>query len=534
MQDYRHLRFLIVDDFSDFRSSLKAMLRDLGAGEVDSAEHGEGAIALCRQKRYDVILQDYNLGSGKNGQQVLEELHAAGLISHQCVFIMVTAESSQAMVLSALEHEPDGYLTKPFNRASLVQRLDKLLQRKALLRPVLQALDRREPAQVLSACDRLSREDRRLLPLCQRYRAGALRELARHEELERLLRAVLADRAIPWAYQSLGKLLQTRGEYVQARQLYEQALQAFPLQPGLYDGLAAALAALGESGRAQQVLQDAVQLAPLAIRRQARLGGLALRNEDFAVAARAYRQAVQQGQHSRFHSPEYYLGLSQALLDGAGGEGLDKAAQAEINQTLSELEQQYPADPAVRVRAGLLQARSLQRCGEPERAAQVVAQALAGLQQLEEFFAADTALSLAGQLSQLGQIEAAEQLLQSCVAIHGDDPAVLQGAARLSRDPAILGRTREAVEFNRQGVRAYQLGRFNDALELFRRALALQPQNFSIALNTAQSLLRQRGEQASPELDAECRACLDVVRRMSPADPRYERYQQLCSKVFET
>ena len=77
MQDYSDKRFLVVDDFNDFLSSVKAMLREMGARDVDTANRGEEAIAMCRQKRYDIILHDYNLGAGKNGQQVLEELIAA-------------------------------------------------------------------------------------------------------------------------------------------------------------------------------------------------------------------------------------------------------------------------------------------------------------------------------------------------------------------------------------------------------------------------------------------------------------------------
>ena len=531
MQDYSDKRFLVVDDFSDFRSSVKAMLREMGARDVDTADRGEEAINMCRQKRYDIILHDYNLGAGKNGQQVLEELHAARLISHQCIFVMVTAESSQAMVLSALEHEPDAYLTKPFNRASLAQRLDKLVERKTLLRPILQALDKRNPAEVLAASEQLARQDKRLLPLCQRYRAGALRALGRGEELERLLNAVLAEREIPWAYLALGAQLLARGESQHARQLYEKALQTFPMQPGLYDGLASALEAQGDSARAQAVLEDAVRLSPLAIRRQAQLGKLALHNEDFGAASKAFRSAVDQGRNSRFKSAENYLGLSQALIAESGEQSLDKRAQAEINQALSEMHSQFGEDPALRLRAQLMQASSLHKAGDSARAAQLAAQAAAGLEQLGEFFSAEAALAVVGQLQQLGQAAAGETLLRNCVAIYGDDPQVLQGAARLTNDPDILGGTREAVELNRQGVRAYQLGRHGDALELFRRALALQPKNISIALNTAQSLLRQ-GE-LNDALRQECRACLDAVRMIPPGDARHARYRQLRQQVGE-
>ena len=116
MLQYGQKSFLIVDDFTDFRTSTRSMLRELGVRDVDTADSGEQALRMCAQKRYDVILQDFHLGDGKkNGQQVLEDLILDKHISHECIFIMVTAESSQAIVLSAIEHEPDAYLTKPFN-----------------------------------------------------------------------------------------------------------------------------------------------------------------------------------------------------------------------------------------------------------------------------------------------------------------------------------------------------------------------------------------------------------------------------------
>ena len=101
--------------------------------------NGNEVLELCRRNRYDVILHDYNLGEGLNGQQVLEQLHAEQLLSPHCIFIMVTAENTQAMVLAALECEPDDYLTKPFNKVTLQTRLERLIRRKQVLAPVLNA-----------------------------------------------------------------------------------------------------------------------------------------------------------------------------------------------------------------------------------------------------------------------------------------------------------------------------------------------------------------------------------------------------------
>ncbi len=532
MLDYSQTRFLVVDDFSDFRSSVKAMLRDIGAKDVDTADRGEDTLALCRNKRYDIILHDYNLGSGKNGQQVLEELIAGKLISHQCTFVMVTAESSQAMVLSALEHEPDAYLTKPFNRASLLQRLDKLVERKAALKPILQALDKGDQAAVLAACDAVSQQDKRYTPLCLRYKAGALRELNRNDELEQLLTGILADRPLPWACMALGALLHKRGQLQRAREVYENGLKQFAMLPGLYDGLAAVLASMGEAKKAQQMLEEAVKLSPLAIRRQMQLGKLAIENEDFGQASKAFRSAVEQGRNSRFKSPENYLGLSQALTAQAGDGPLDKRAQQEISQTLGELEKSYSDNPAVQVRARLAQAQSLVKSGDAAQAKKLTEEAMARMADLPQFFSAEVALQVAGQLRGLGQPAAGDALLKSCVEIYGDDPAVLQKVGEQTSDPAILGGGKEAVDLNRQGVRCYQQGQFDEALALFRRALALQPKNISIALNAAQSMLRLGGEKPPAELLAECRACLDAVSMIPDSDTRLERYQQLRQRAF--
>jgi tetratricopeptide (TPR) repeat protein len=531
MLDYGSKRFLIVDDFSDFRSSVKAMLRDLGARDVDTADRGEETLTLCRNKRYDIILHDYNLGGGKNGQQVLEELIAGKLISHQCIFVMVTAESSQAMVLSALEHEPDAYLTKPFNRASLDQRLGKLVERKTALKDILQGLDKQDPSAVLDACKSLSQQDKRYLPLCQRYQTTALRELGRLDEQEQLLNAVLAARPLPWAQVALAALLHKRGELSRAQSLYEEGLKLFPMMPALYDGLAAVLLAQGESQRAQQTLEDAVKLAPLAIRRQMQLGKLALDNQDFASAGKAYRSAMEQGRTSRFKSPENYLGLAQALTGQAGDGKLDKRLQIEVNQALGELDKAYTDDPTVQLRSRLALANSLMKSGEPRRAAQLAAEAVATLEKLPQFFAADTALNVASQLRALGQNAASDALLKNCVEVYGDDPQVMQGVARQTDNSAILSGGKEAVELNRQGVRCYQQKQLDEALTLFRQALALQPKNISIALNTAQSLLQLGGESITPVQLDEARRCLQVVSQMPETDARHARYQQLLRKA---
>jgi CheY-like chemotaxis protein/cytochrome c-type biogenesis protein CcmH/NrfG len=529
---YTKTSFLIADDFSDFRSSVRSMLRELGAMIVDTADTGEQALAMCALKRYDVILHDFNFGDGKkNGQQVLEDLMVDKLTSHESIFIMVTAENSQAMVMSALEWEPDAYLTKPFNRAGLAQRLEKLVQRKTLLKPILQALDRNKPAEVLAACASLAKKDERYAPLCLRYKAYALRDLNQLDELESLLKTILADRATPWAYAALGTLLLKTGKASEAQTVYERAIVAFPMIPTLYDGLADVLVVRGEVKRAQSVLEAAVRLSPLAVRRQRLLGKLALGNDDFESASKAYRHAVSQGKYSRFKDPESNLGLAHALISKNGDNGLDARSRVEINQTLGDVTKEYANDQGLQLRTGLMKATSLKH-SDPEAAAKLTAQSLALLQSMDNFLGSDAALLVATQLQQLGQEEAGAGLLKSCVEIYGDDPAIMQSIALLTDDPVILGAGKAAADLNLQGVRSYKAGNLAEAQGFFRSALALQSKNISIALNLAQALLYVKGAPPSAAGLEECRVCLEMIGLMPDTDPRFERYKKLQVRAF--
>src|SRR5690606_18573760 len=107
---YYKMHALIVDDFENFRGTLYKMLLDLGIGNVDSAATGEEALRYCKARNYDLILCDNNLGKGKSGQQVLEELRTTQNPCSQSLFILISAESSKSIIMAAYDYEPDAYL----------------------------------------------------------------------------------------------------------------------------------------------------------------------------------------------------------------------------------------------------------------------------------------------------------------------------------------------------------------------------------------------------------------------------------------
>ncbi|MBB1127344.1 response regulator, partial [Thiospirillum jenense] len=103
---------LIVDDFQNMRSTLRQMLLSLEYHDITPVATGEEALIKLRNRHYDIVLCDYNLGDGIDGQQVLDQARTEGTVDLSTVFIMVTAENTNEMVMGALESTPDAYLSK--------------------------------------------------------------------------------------------------------------------------------------------------------------------------------------------------------------------------------------------------------------------------------------------------------------------------------------------------------------------------------------------------------------------------------------
>jgi DNA-binding NarL/FixJ family response regulator len=141
IQRFHKLRYLIIDDFENFRVSMRQILQSFGVDKVETVSNGNAAIQLCTYEHFDVVLCDYNLGAGKNGQHILEELRHRKLLKRSSLFLMVTAETSKEMVMGAREYQPDAYLAKPVNRAMRENRLGSLIAQRYALLPINKEVD---------------------------------------------------------------------------------------------------------------------------------------------------------------------------------------------------------------------------------------------------------------------------------------------------------------------------------------------------------------------------------------------------------
>ena len=279
--------FLIIDDFGDMRGMIKSMLQGIGVTRLDVAANGKDAVGAMEAKRYDFILCDYNLGPGKNGQQVLEEARYRNLIGLGSIFIMITAENTFDMVMGAVEYEPDSYLTKPFTKDLLRARLDKMVEKKKNLKDVEQAVDRKDfEVAVVLLNKKIAGKPRNLRELIK-LKAELCFRAGDYQQAETILEGIIAEREMTWALLGLGKVHYARGDYEKARLFFEKLLLQNERFTAAYDWLARTLQMLDQCEDAQEVLQKAVILSPNAILRQQALGVLAMKNQDEETASKA-------------------------------------------------------------------------------------------------------------------------------------------------------------------------------------------------------------------------------------------------------
>jgi DNA-binding NarL/FixJ family response regulator len=117
---------VVVDDDSMMREMLKLILLSEDYPVVGEAANGQAAIALCAREKPGLVLLDINMPK-MDGMQALEEIHKA---SPATVVLMVSAEATLDKVREAMEKGAAGFVVKPLNPASVLDRIAKCLNGK--------------------------------------------------------------------------------------------------------------------------------------------------------------------------------------------------------------------------------------------------------------------------------------------------------------------------------------------------------------------------------------------------------------------
>ena len=107
-------KVLVIDDQQQMRQIIRESLYRLGIRNVVMAGNAREALKAMQVENVDVVLSDYNLGEGTDGQQLLEVARSTKVLNPTAPWIFITANSLRTDVLAAGDFTPDGYIVKPF------------------------------------------------------------------------------------------------------------------------------------------------------------------------------------------------------------------------------------------------------------------------------------------------------------------------------------------------------------------------------------------------------------------------------------
>ncbi|QCI65745.1 response regulator [Phreatobacter stygius] len=113
---------LVVDDYNTMIRIIRNLLKQLGFDDIDDASDGSAALAKMKEKKYGLVISDWNM-EPMTGYELLKEVRSDGFLA-RTPFIMVTAESKTENVIAAKKAGVNNYIVKPFNAQTLKAKID--------------------------------------------------------------------------------------------------------------------------------------------------------------------------------------------------------------------------------------------------------------------------------------------------------------------------------------------------------------------------------------------------------------------------
>lgn len=101
---------------------IRNLLKQLGFENIDDAADGAEALGKLKEKSYGLIISDWNM-EPMTGYELLKEVRADDVLA-KTPFIMVTAESKTENVIAAKKAGVNNYIVKPFNAATLKNKIN--------------------------------------------------------------------------------------------------------------------------------------------------------------------------------------------------------------------------------------------------------------------------------------------------------------------------------------------------------------------------------------------------------------------------
>ena len=527
-------RVLIIEDQKAFQVMLKGLLLNLGAKEVEAKRTGEAGIAAYVRRPFDVMLVDYNLGRGKNGRQVLEELKHRAVLKGDTIFFIITGDNTRPMVLSALEHQPDDYLTKPFSHRVLRSRLVRAYKRRMWLKDVFRSLYQQDYDACINACQRHIDSQSRYSGYCQKLQIELFNKTGRLEQAEAAIKQVMAEGKQPWVQLKLAEVRLSQKRPEDALQIAEAVLKKLPNAIEAQDIKTQCYLLLEDNEEALSSARQSINMAPFSINRQTQLANIARDNGDFEIAKQAMNNVLQIARTSVFRNVQHLCNYLRAILDAAEhAETRQKVAKYQTEATMELQRSRYDenvvySELSFETLESVLVSRIDAFNGRLREAQQLLNKAVGDDLSNNNPVPTELLADVIIVLLDLGEFEKANELAATA---DGDDVIDSYTRKLLSERRELAAKTEAAFrDVHQRGIRLYEQHKYKEALATFKEAQQLAPLNSGAALNyiqTAVSYCQNTGKVELKVLKRECANCFKTLQGLPLSDSHKQRYNYL-------
>jgi two-component system, OmpR family, alkaline phosphatase synthesis response regulator PhoP len=192
----KNTAILVVDDEKNIRLTLSQSLEPLGI-PVQTAANGEEALQKLGEGQFGLVFLDLKM-PGMNGMDVLRRIKDAWPTVR---VIIITAYGTIESAVEAMKLGAVDFVQKPFSPSEIRELATRVLERKA-------------PGEVPAL------DYRAWVELSKRHITDKNFAAAR----ETISQAIAADPGQPEAYNLLGNLLETKGDWMAAQKVYRAAI----------------------------------------------------------------------------------------------------------------------------------------------------------------------------------------------------------------------------------------------------------------------------------------------------------------------
>jgi CheY-like chemotaxis protein len=534
MFSYKDKRILIVDDQKPFHIMLRTMLTNQGAKNISFADSADNATKLAHRKEFDIYLIDYNLGSGKNGSQLLDYLRHNQLIPHTAICFIITGDSNKGMVLTAIEKAPDDYLIKPFSQTQLFNRLNKASQKKLALSDIFEALAEENHEQAIRLCKDKLKTQSKYLSLCKSLLADILITTKQYDEAEKILKALVDNRPLVRVSITLGKAYCLQKKYTEAIKILKEVIFNTPLQMEAYQWLSRAYQGNKEMSKALEILTQAANITHHSIDRHQEVALLANEVNEHKIMLSSYHSILLLSRNSFYPDPCHLANYIRSILNYAN-------AQEDMSERKSILKLVNSALYQSRFEEGrnksfdfnrfdeICQANVFFSLGDTLKAKRRILNTLekneTPIKELDNTFLCESLFSLL----EIGEFEYANTYIEELEQRDILD-LTTQVAINQKTGDALKKRVNNFKVHNKLGIQAFVAKSYATALEHFNKALTLEPLHSGALLNRIQvfiQLLKQKHHNERNNLISNCQSSFSLLGNTQLPTEHIKRYKAL-------